>query len=167
MSDSAPLREASRSEAVIRPATVADIPDLVRLRRVMFEAMGWDDPTRLDASASASEAYLIEAIPAGTFRGWVAVTPLGEVVSTGGVIVDRHIPIPKNLSGRVGYILNVATDPAYRRRGLARRIMRAILDWLAKCGVQKIVLHTSDAGRPLYASLGFEPMTNEMQLRAP
>jgi ribosomal protein S18 acetylase RimI-like enzyme len=158
VSDNASLRG-----VVIRPATVADIPDLVRLRRMMFESMGWNDPTQVDASISASEAYLIEAIPAGTFRGWVAVASSGEVVSTGGVIVDRHIPTPKNLSGQVGYILNVATDPEYRRRGLARRIMQAVLDWLAACGVQKIALHTSDAGQHLYASLGFEP-SNEMRL---
>jgi GNAT superfamily N-acetyltransferase len=153
-------------EIAIRVATPDDIPDLVRLRRMMFEAMGWGEHEQLAAAEVASAADLAEAIPAGKFHAWVAVTSTGETVSTGGVIVDQHLPTPGNLSGKIGCVLNVATDPRYRRRGLARRIMQAILDWLAECGVQKIVLHTSDAGRPLYASLGFEPMTNEMQLKA-
>lgn len=148
----------------IRPATVADIPDLVRLRRVMFEGMGWDDSEQLAAAETASAAYLATVIPAGRFYGWVAVTPVGEVVSTGGVIIDQHLPTPSNLSGKIGYILNVATDSGYRRRGIARRIMRAMLTWLAKQDIQRAVLHASDQGRPLYESLGFEPTTHEMRL---
>jgi ribosomal protein S18 acetylase RimI-like enzyme len=157
------VADASPGAFEIRPATIADIVDIVQLRRIMFEAMGYD-PAHLDAALAASEAYLTEAIPAGTFHAWVAVTPKGQVVSTGGVIVDRHIPTPLNLSGEVGYILNVATDPAYRRRGLARRIMQEILAWLAECEIPKTVLHASDDGHPLYASLGFELTANEMRL---
>jgi len=148
----------------IRPATVADIPALVRLRRVMFEGMGWDDHQQLAAAAAASAAYLAEAIPAGRFYGWVAVTPAGEVVSTGGVIIDQHLPTPSNLSGKIGYILNVATDPGYRRRGIARCIIQAMLTWLAEQSIQRAALHASDQGRSLYESLGFGPTTHEMRL---
>ena len=152
----------------IRPATPADIPDLVRLRRVMFEGMGWDDASydseQLAAAEAASAAYMTTAIPAGRFYGWVAVTPAGEVVSTGGVIIDQHLPTPSNLSGKIGYILNVATDPGYRRQGIARRIMQAMLAWLAEQDIRRAALHASEQGRPLYESLGFEPTTHEMRL---
>jgi ribosomal protein S18 acetylase RimI-like enzyme len=152
----------------IRPATVADIPDLVRLRRVMFEGLGWDDASydgeQLAAAETASAVYLAEAIPAGGFYGWVAVTPAGDVVATGGVIIDQHLPTPSNLSGKIGYILNVATDPGYRRRGIARCIMQAMLAWLAEQSIQRAALHASDQGRPLYESLCFEPTTHGMRL---
>jgi len=147
----------------IRCAGVDDVPHLVRLRRLMFEAMGEQEQTALDAGDEAAAAFMHRAIPKGTFRAWVAVTPEGEVVSTGGVMIDQHVPTPRGPSGKIGYVLSVATLPAYRRRGLARRIVETILEWLTAQGIRKIALHASEPGRPLYESFGFEP-TNEMRL---
>jgi GNAT superfamily N-acetyltransferase len=148
----------------IRQATVADIPDLVRLRRMMFESMGCDDAALLDATDAAAEAYFAETMPAGSFQGWVAVAPTGTVVSSGGVVIDQHPPGPSNLSGRIGYIMNLVTIPRYRRRGIARRIMHAMLKWLAVQGIQHGALHATEVGRPLYRELGFVD-SNEMQAR--
>ena len=156
--------EAAVRGITIRRATAADVPDLIRLRRIMFEAMGWSDETQLDAAGTASAAHFAESIPDGEFHGWVAVTSAGEVVSSGGLIVDQHLPTPGNLSGRVGYVLNVVTDSQYRRQGIARRVMQEMLEWLAAQDIQRVVLHTSDQGRSLYESLGFVPMPNEMKL---
>jgi ribosomal protein S18 acetylase RimI-like enzyme len=143
------------SGIAIRQATVADIPDLVRLRRMMFEAMGFDDPVKLDAGDAAAADYFAKAIPSGEFQGWLAVTPAGEVVSTSGLVIDQHPPGPGNLSGKTGYIMNVVTHPAYRRRGLARRLMQVALAWLDERGIQRAELHATDMGRQLYESLGF------------
>ena len=147
------------SEIAIRRATVADIPDLVRLRRMMFEAMGFDDPAKLDAGDAAASAYFDQAIPSGEFQGWLAVTPAGEAVSTSGLVIDQHPPGPGNLSGKTGYIMNVVTHPAYRRRGLARRLMQVVLAWLEGQGIQRAELHATDMGRPLYEELGFADHT--------
>ena len=152
------------SEIEIRPATLADVPDLVRLRRVMFQAVTWDGPADMDGATRASEEHLRTAIPAGTFRGWVAVTPAGEVVATGGLIIDHHLPTPRNLSGQVAYILNVVTDPAYRRQGLARRIVQTMLDWTARQQIARVTLNASEHGRRLYASMGFQPTGNAMRM---
>jgi len=150
-------------EIAIRQATVADIADLVRLRRMMFEAMGFDDPAQLDIADTATAAYFAAAIPAGEFHGWLAVTSTGEAVSSGGVVFDQHPPGPGNLSGRGGYIMNVVTVPRYRRRGVARRIMQAMLTWLAERGIEHVSLHTTEMGKPLYEELGFVD-SNEMRL---
>ena len=50
----------------------------MRLRRLMFEAMGFDDPAKLDAGDVAAADYFAQAIPSGEFQGWLAVTPEGE-----------------------------------------------------------------------------------------
>jgi GNAT superfamily N-acetyltransferase len=151
-------------EVTIRQATVDDIPDLVRLRRVMFEAMGTDDPAELDAMEKAASAYFARAIPCGEFHGWVAVTPEGETVSVCSVVIDQHPPTPSNLSGQIGYVMNIVTAPEYRRQGLARRVARAALQWLEEQSVQRTTLHATETGRPLYESLGFKPTENEMRL---
>jgi GNAT superfamily N-acetyltransferase len=151
-------------EVTIRPATLEDIPELVRLRRMMFEAMGCDDTVALDQADAAVEPFIEEALRVGTFHGWLATTSTGEAVGSGGVLIDQHPPGPANLSGRIGYILNVVTIPRYRRQGIARRMMETMLDWLAGQGIEVVALHASEAGRPLYRELGFVD-SNEMRLR--
>jgi len=65
--------------------------------------------------------------------------------------------------GPEAIVLNVYVEPAWRRRGVADALMRAVLDGLAGRGIRRIVLHASDDGRRLYERLGFMP-TNEMRL---
>lgn len=148
----------------IRQATIDDIPDLVRLRRLMFESMGYDNPVQLDAANRAAAAYFCDAIPRDEFYGWLAVTPEGEIVGSGGAVIDRHPPGPSNLSGQIGYVMNVVTVPAYRRRGIARRVMQVMLRWLAEQGIQHVTLHATEMGHPLYQELGFKT-GNEMRVR--
>jgi GNAT superfamily N-acetyltransferase len=67
-------------------------------------------------------------------------------------------------SQRRGNLLNVYTVAAFRRRGLARQLMKAVLDWCRENKIDTIILHASPDGRRLYESLGFAP-TNEMRIR--
>jgi GNAT superfamily N-acetyltransferase len=112
----------------------------------MFESIG-SDPAQLAASDEAVAAYFSQAIPAGQFYGWLAFTDAGVAVVSGGVVLDQHPPGPNNLSGQTGYIMNLSTAPGYRRQGIARRIMQAMLDWLTEQGIQLAALHATDVGR--------------------
>jgi GNAT superfamily N-acetyltransferase len=67
-------------------------------------------------------------------------------------------------SPRRGNILNVYTAKTFRRRGLARWLMEAVLLWCRQNGIDTVILHASPAGKSLYESLGFEA-TNEMRLQ--
>jgi len=149
---------------LIRPATVEDIPDTVRLRRLMFESMGFSDTAQLDAADAACKEYFARAIPAGRYQGWQAVTITGKVVASGGLVVDEHPPGPSNLGGRIGYIMNLYTDPAYRRQGLARQIFSRVMEWIRAEGITTAALHTTEVGRPLYAQSGFKD-SNEMRTK--
>jgi ribosomal protein S18 acetylase RimI-like enzyme len=62
-----------------------------------------------------------------------------------------------------GNILNVYTAPEFRRRGLAHRLMDAVLDWCKNNKIDFVILHAGDEGRRLYESLGFQP-GNEMRI---
>ncbi len=126
--------------------------------------MGFDDPAQLDAADAATAAYFAETIPVGEFYGWLAVTSANEAVGSGGAVIDQHPPGPSNLSGQIGHVMSLATVPHYRRRGIGRRIMQAMLKWLAEQGIQRVALHATGMGRPLYEELGFVD-GNEMQLR--
>ena len=64
-------------------------------------------------------------------------------------------------AGMQALIVNVYTDPAWRRQGLAELIMRTILAWCQETGMVSVALHASSQGRALYERLGFEA-SNEM-----
>lgn len=70
-------------------------------------------------------------------------------------VIEQRLGSPDNPSGDYGYIFNVATDPHYRRRGFSRTCMEALLEWYRQRGVHKIDLRATEAGEPLYRSLGF------------
>jgi GNAT superfamily N-acetyltransferase len=57
------------------------------------------------------------------------------------------------------YVALVATAPAHRRRGYAEAVMRRALDVAASAhGERPTVLHATDAGRPIYARMGYVPI---------
>jgi GNAT superfamily N-acetyltransferase len=64
--------------------------------------------------------------------------------------------------GRHAIVLNVFTEPAWRRQGVGELLMREILEWAAQERLDRLVLHASREGRALYERLGFVA-TNEMR----
>ncbi|CAN7677005.1 GNAT family N-acetyltransferase [Rhizobium sp. LjRoot98] len=62
-----------------------------------------------------------------------------------------------------GYIWSVFVEPAYRRQGISRRLTELAIEYLRSIGCTAVVLHASEAGKPVYESLGFEPAA-EMRL---
>jgi GNAT superfamily N-acetyltransferase len=151
-------------EFVIREATTDDAPEIARQRRLMYEDIGERDAAALEAMVASTTSYLRKAIPEGTFRAWLAETHDRRVVAGGAVLVVASPSRPSDPRPRRASILNVYTCPEYRRRGIARRIMEHMIAWCRDEGFPSVTLHATDAGRPLYESLGFEP-SNEMKLK--
>ena len=153
----------------IRRATAADAATLAQHRAGMFRDMG-ELPERLtEALVDASRRYFEEAIPSGEYVGWVASLSehSRETIAGAGILVRRMLPRPdaggrELILGPQGLILNVYTEPAWRRRGIAALLMQRVLDWAAANGVKSLALHASNDGRRLYEKLGFTP-TNEMR----
>ncbi len=146
----------------IRPAILTDIPQIVRHREAMFREM--DIPAEFEEMAVAMELWLRHAIPANTYRGWVAVSAGGDVVAGGGLVVIAWPPGPISLDPRCGFIFNVYTEPSHRKQRLARRLMDAIHEWCRAEGLERMVLNASTFGKPLYEAMGYVA-TNEPMMR--
>jgi len=156
----------SQSKALewkIRPAVVADIPALVELRLGMFESMEHPDPADLDRLRKQSIEYMHEKIPTGEYKSWVADVN-GQAVASGALVIRSAPPTIHNPRGLEGYIISVFTAPEWRKQGMARGIMNAIIDYLRENGIAKVTLRATEQGRPLYLSLGFAPDEREMAL---
>ncbi len=149
-------------EIPIRAASLTDIPEILRQRRRMYEDIHHTDSAVLDIIVSLSSIYLKTAMAEGSFRAWLAADG-DRVVAGGAVIVSPWPAHPYDLECRRATILNVYTDPEYRRRGIARKLIQTIISWCQREGFAQVTLHASDEGRHLYESLGFEP-SNEMRL---
>jgi GNAT superfamily N-acetyltransferase len=153
------------ADLVIRAATVDDAAVIVHHRHAMFFDMGHTDPAALAAMDASFAPYVARGLRDGSYRGWLAQTDDGRVVAGGGLIVHEWPARPFSpAQPRRAYILNVYTEPEFRRRGIARRIMAEIVTWCRAQGFWAVMLHASEFGRPLYESMGFEP-TNEMRLK--
>ena len=160
-SDSA--MQAGLREMKIRPAVVGDIPALVELRLGMFESMGYSDPVELDRLRKESYEYMIHKLPSGEYMSWVADVN-GQAVASGGLVIHPAPPTISNRRGLEGYVISVFTAPEWRKHGMARAIMTAILDYLKKEGIPAVTLRATEQGRPLYLSLGFTPDDRTMAL---
>jgi GNAT superfamily N-acetyltransferase len=155
----------------IRLATVEDIATITRHRAEMFSDMGQLPASLYAELVAQTSAYLNIAIPAGEYVGWLA-SPEGRSESVvGGAGVQRRRVLPHPLtrdgqnriaSGNQAIVLNVFTEKAWRRQGLAALLMNHVLDWARAEALDTLVLHASDEGRPLYEKLGFV-RTNEMR----
>ncbi len=154
----------SSEQFTLRLATVEDAPIITAHRRAMFQDMGTTDLAALDEMDVKFLPWVKKKIESGEYLCWLALNGAGNVVGGGSLWIQDWPATPHNLQGCRGYVLNVYVDPGYRRRGLARRVMQAILDWCRDHQIDLIVLNASNDGRPLYESMGFRE-SNVMTLR--
>ncbi|HEY7486834.1 MAG TPA: GNAT family N-acetyltransferase [Streptosporangiaceae bacterium] len=141
----------------VRAATTADIPELVRLRALLFERMEQDLGPPADGAdwrKTCAEEFRVR-LGEGTLGAFVVDGANGRLAACGIGLLDRRLPGPYTPTGRWGHISGMVTDPAHRRRGHARAIMHELLRWFRDQGVRRVELHATSDAEPLYRSLGF------------
>jgi GNAT superfamily N-acetyltransferase len=109
-----------------------------------------------------SVAYFTRRHAAGELQWFLAHDESKVVASASGFLLDGY-PSEICTRRRVGYVAGVYVLPAWRRRGLARAVTEAAVDWLWSVGCRAVRLHAADEARPIYEALGFVP-SNEMIL---
>jgi GNAT superfamily N-acetyltransferase len=141
----------------VRQADEDDIAELVRLRALLFENLGGDyfNPATGESDWRGALAVMLEdRMAADSLR--VLVVDGGSGLAACGIgSVEQRLPGPHLRNGRVGLVIGVVTDPAHRRRGHSRSIMRGLLDWFEEREVARVDLYASAEGEPLYRDLGF------------
>lgn len=124
-------------------ATVADIPGLAALR---IQQEWWERGERLLRPLLAWDGAHMFIIRAGALD-----LPLDEQTAPEAPIAV----VGAIAAGATGVIGNVVVRDDYQRRGLARRLMRAALDWQREKGVRTSWLDATVDGRSLYRGVGF------------
>jgi GNAT superfamily N-acetyltransferase len=144
-----------------RHAAPADLPVLAQFWHDMLiesKVAGsgfvpdWRDRLQYDFAAQMA---------AGTME-WFLAEVDGHIVgtaaaflnrSTGGILLD----LQATLAG-------IYVAPGHRRQGIARELTVRAIEWCKKRGCVRVRLQASEAGRPLYESLGFKTFREMMKL---
>jgi GNAT superfamily N-acetyltransferase len=111
---------------------------------------------RTEEFRETTARYLEHALVDGTFVAAVAESE-GRLVASSGMCLFRRLPLPESPPGLEGYVLNMYTEPEWRRRGLARALLHHLLDVARSRGVHRLWLHATNDGRTLYEREGFSP----------
>ena len=160
-------------EFTIRFATPADARAVAWQRARMWQEMGDLPDEHFETLRARAELQFGEMLACGDYVGWLAAhtADAQTIVAGAGVFLRDSLPSPRKVNGRtvgvttgkLGLVINVYTEPEWRRRGLGVLLMQQVIDWSREQRLDRLILHASDAGRPLYEKMGFVT-TNEMRL---
>ncbi|GAA1745384.1 GNAT family N-acetyltransferase [Nonomuraea bangladeshensis] len=141
----------------VRQASEDDIAELVRLRALLFDDLGGDffNPSSAGDDWRGELAAVLKEKLARDDARILVVDGDDGLAACGIGTVEQWFPGPHSRNGRIGHVIGVVTDPAYRRRGHSRAIMLGLLDWFREREVARVDLYASREGESLYRKLGF------------
>jgi len=122
----------------IRPASIGDIPHLIRLEQEASTAAHWsrEQYEQIFASGAPTRVALIGESVSGTIHGFViarAVSPEWEIEN---IVVASHV----------------------QRQGLGTQLVRTLLEQAERSGAQSVWLEVRESNHPargVYRKLGF------------
>jgi GNAT superfamily N-acetyltransferase len=148
-----------------RLATTADVPELVRLRAVMFESMGV--ATSAPTWRAHCAEFLEERIGDGRLIGAVVDAPGDGTALASSALAElsQRMPSPTRPGGLHAHLSSVSTEPGWRRRGMARAVLSLLVAEVRDRGARRAELHATSEGEPLYRSIGFVERPGGLEMR--
>lgn len=151
----------ARGSVECRAAGAHEYPAAARLRAEMALEMGSDFDAQSADWRSRFCAYFSGKQAAASAQLFLACD--GDTV-VGCAIVSLLEHYRRYVFGtQSGYVNAVYVQPAYRRRGIATRLMELAIAWSREHDCLSLRLRASEDGRPLYEGLGFHA-GREMEL---
>jgi ribosomal-protein-alanine N-acetyltransferase len=120
----------------IRPMTPEDVPPVVELETA-HQPRPWSAGVFHDELAAENRVYLVAS--------------QDRIIGFAGMMVV----------GEEGHVTNLLVDPTCRRRGIARRLLRALISSAVERGARHLTLEVrknNHAARALYASFAMAPV---------
>ena len=144
---------------LIKKAKIDDIEQLIKLRiDYLVEERGNLSNDEESAIKKQLKSYLEKHISDDSFVGIVADVE-GVIASTAFLAISERPANPIFITGLKGTILNVLTYPEYRRKGIATKVLEALIEEAKRANVSSIELMATTDGRYLYEKLGFKETT--------
>jgi len=142
--------------AAMRRATVADLERVLEIERLSFPAP-W--PRDYLAQHLGDDGFVVieheSRVVGYTVIGVKIPSFLARLERRTRALLTGQEPQEPPL---VGHILNIAVDPAYRGRGLGKRLLEYALDYCRRLGAERVELEVRTGNDPaiaLYRKYGF------------
>lgn len=149
---------------IYKKATMEDVNFLTETRiEVLKAANKLAEDVDMEEVEMQSHDYYEKALSDGTHTAYL-VFDGDRFIGAGGISYFRVMPTYHNISGNKAYVMNMYTNPDYRRLGIAYKTLELLVADAKEKGVNAISLEATDMGRPLYEKFGFVKMNNEMEL---
>lgn len=147
-----------------KKASIEDLEFLTEIRiKVLRAANRLAEDVDLSEVKGQTHEYYRQALQDGSHTSYLAFD--GErLAGAGSVSYYRVMPTCHNPSGKKAYIMNMYTEPEYRRKGIAFRTLELLVTDAKEKGITAISLEATEMGRPLYEKFGFIKMNDEMEL---
>ena len=135
-----------------RIATDGDIERMMQARMDTLRAVNHlgNGYRFTDAFQAASRAYFLKGD-----QTTVLALDGERTVGCATMCYMEMMPTFSHPSGKRAHLMNVYTDPARRREGIARRMVSMLIGEAWNRGATEISLDATETGRPLYRQLGF------------
>ncbi|MFD1677147.1 GNAT family N-acetyltransferase [Alicyclobacillus fodiniaquatilis] len=144
-----------------RAALVDEIPKIVEMKYKMYEETGMANRLLPDFHKLVQEDYR-DLYQAGIAQHFVIEID-NQLIACAGAFIRDDAPYRYLKLRSYGLIGDVFVEPPFRKKGYARMLTNAALEWFSEKNIRLFRLHASDTARHLYESLGFTP-TPEMGL---
>ena len=100
----------------------------------------------------------------GTFVSWIAEDE-GKIIGTSGMSFVEKPPYFGCPSGKMGLLSGMFTNPAYRRKGIAKELLHRVVEEAKNYGCGTVQITASNMGVKLYTAYGFTHNGNFMQYK--
>src|SRR5688500_14306545 len=153
---------------MIRPATRADLPALGRLGAVLMHTHYAFDPQRFLAPGDDPAGGYAWFLETQLDRSDVAVFVAERDGAVVGYVYAGLEPLSwKELRGPAGFIHDIVVNAESRKAGVAKRLMKAAVDWLRERGAPRVIVWTAapnETARSMFRSAGSRDTMVEMTM---
>ena len=146
---------------IYRKLTENDLESFINMRINQLLEEGATD--EMDLSPALMDYYQ-RHLANGTFVSWLALDG-DKIIGTSGMSFVEKPPYFGCPTGRIGLLSSMYTNPDYRRQGIARELLRRVVEEARAYGCGTVQITASDMGVLLYSDFGFVKNKNFMQYK--
>ena len=148
-------------DIVIRRLAPEDVDTFIALRIRQLREEGATE--QIDLTPALAD-YYDRHLADGTFVAFLALED-ERIVGTGAASFVEKPPYFGCPTGRIALISSMYTDPAYRRQGIAKELLKRVVEEARAYDCGSVQITASDMGVLLYTDFGFVKNGNFMQYK--
>lgn len=138
------------------------INDFFQMRYKLLKELDEIDANNLKNFEIATKKYYLSEIN-NTLHCW-GIIHNNLIVSIASICLFKRVPYFENLEGLEAYILNIYTEPEFRKQGFTTSLILEIKKFASTQNIKRLWLNSSNEAKNLYKKLGFLEKNNEMEI---